>query len=129
TITYAGMLDASAAVSAGLRERGVGAGDVVALLAYNSIDFLTTIFAANHLGAVAMPINWRLAAPEVRYILEHSQARALVCDGDLVALADDAVAGSSELGGLVRVVVGDGGTAGWEPFADLAATTARHPRA
>ena len=40
------------------------------------------IFAANYLGAIAMPINWRLAAPEVRYILEHSQAKALVCDDD-----------------------------------------------
>ena len=42
------------------------------------------MFAANYLGAIAMPINWRLAAPEVRYILEHSEARALVCDEPLV---------------------------------------------
>ena len=40
-----------------------------------------------------MPINWRLAAPEVRYILEHSEARALVCDEALVDLADDATKG------------------------------------
>ena len=52
------------------------------LLSYNSIEFLATIFAANHLGAIAMPINWRLAAPELRFILEHSEARALVCDDD-----------------------------------------------
>ena len=54
-------------------ERGVGPGDVVGLLSYNSIEFLTTIFAANHLGAIAMPINWRLAAEEVRFILDHSR--------------------------------------------------------
>ena len=65
---------------AGLAERGVGRGDVVGLLSYNCPEFLETIFAANYLGAIAMPINWRLAAPEVRYILEHSGARALVCD-------------------------------------------------
>ena len=53
--------------------RGVGFGDVVALLSYNSIEFLATIFAANSLGAIAMPINWRLAAPELRYLLEHSR--------------------------------------------------------
>ena len=40
-----------------------------------------------------MPINWRLAAPEVRYILEHSEARALVCDESLVEVADQATAG------------------------------------
>ena len=62
------------AVAAGLRS-AASAGDVVGLLSYNSIEFLATIFAANHLGAIAMPINWRLAAAEVRFILEHSQAR------------------------------------------------------
>ena len=68
------------ALAGGLHERGVGRGDVVGLLSYNCPEFLETIFAANYLGAIAMPINWRLAAPEVRYILEHSGARALVCD-------------------------------------------------
>ena len=58
------------------RERGVGRGDVVALLTYNCPEFLETVFAANYLGAIAMPINWRLAAPEVRYILDHARARA-----------------------------------------------------
>ena len=65
-VTYRQMADRSAALAAGLQARGVGAGDVVGLLSYNSIEFLETIFAANHLGAIAMPINWRLAAAEVR---------------------------------------------------------------
>ena len=72
--------DWAAALAAGLHDRGVGAGDVVGLLSYNCIEFLETIFAANYLGAIAMPINWRLAAPELRFILDHSEARALVCD-------------------------------------------------
>ena len=87
------MAGAPAALAAGLHERGVGAGDVVGLLSYNCTEFLETIFAANHLGAIAMPVNWRLAAPELRYILDHSEARALVCDEELVALADEAIAG------------------------------------
>jgi acyl-CoA synthetase (AMP-forming)/AMP-acid ligase II len=65
----------------------------VGLLSYNCTEFLETIFAANFLGAIAMPINWRLAAPEVRYILDHSEARALVCDEELVELANDATKG------------------------------------
>ena len=83
--------------------RGVGAGDVVGLLSYNSIEFLATIFAANHLGAIAMPINWRLAAPELRFILEHSEARALVCDDELLDLANEAT--NEMAGDLVRVCV------------------------
>ncbi|HZM29421.1 MAG TPA: AMP-binding protein, partial [Acidimicrobiales bacterium] len=90
TTTYGEMAARAAALAAGLHERGVGRGDVVGLLSYNCPEFLETLFAANYLGAIAMPINWRLAAPEVRYILEHSEARALVCDEALVATADDA---------------------------------------
>jgi fatty-acyl-CoA synthase len=93
TTTYAEMAERSAALAGGLREHGVGPGDVVGLLSYNCPEMLEVVFAANHLGATAMPINWRLAAPEVRYILEHAGAKALVCDDELVALADEATAG------------------------------------
>jgi len=65
TVTYGEMSAHSAALAAGLQKHGVATGDVVALLSYNCIEFLETIFAANHLGAIAMPINWRLAAAEV----------------------------------------------------------------
>jgi acyl-CoA synthetase (AMP-forming)/AMP-acid ligase II len=92
-VTYREMVARAAATAGGLHDRGVGAGDVVALLSYNCTEFLETIFAANYLGAIAMPINWRLAAPEVRYILDHSEARALVCDESLVGLANDATKG------------------------------------
>ena len=101
TVSYGEMAAWSADVAAGLAERGVGRGDVVGLLSYNNVEFLATIFAANHLGAIAMPINWRLAAEEVRFILDHSQARALVCDDALVALADDAI-GRLEGRGILR---------------------------
>src|SRR2546425_70963 len=89
-VTYEEMAARSAALASGLQENGVGAGDVVALLSYNCTEFLETIFAANYLGAIAMPINWRLAAPEVRYILEHSEAKAFVHDESLEDLATKA---------------------------------------
>ena len=82
--TYREMSRRVVALAGGLAGRGVSRGDVVALLSYNCPEFLETLFAANYLGAIAMPINWRLAAPEVRYILDHSEARALVCDETLL---------------------------------------------
>jgi O-succinylbenzoate-CoA ligase len=116
-VTYQAMEEWAAALASGLRRRGVGVGDVVGLLSYNSIEFLATIFAANYAGAIVMPINWRLAAPELQFILEHSQARALVCDGELVELANEA---TSELkDDLVRVAVSTARVAEWERFADL----------
>jgi fatty-acyl-CoA synthase len=96
------------------------------LLSYNSLEFLATIFAANHVGAIAMPINWRLAAAELRFILEHSQARALVCDDALIELANEAT--NPLPGDLVRVCVSTDDVAGWERFADLAAGPRRAAR-
>ena len=93
TISYREMAARAVGLAGGLCERGVGRGDVVALLTYNCPEFLETVFATNYLGAIAMPINWRLAAPEVRYILDHARARALVCDESLIDLANEATDG------------------------------------
>src|SRR3954451_9128141 len=93
TTTYGQLAANAVAFAGGLQRRGVRQGDVVALLSYNCPQFLEALFAANYLGAVAMPINWRLAAPEVRYILEHSGARALMCDESLTGLANEATKG------------------------------------
>jgi acyl-CoA synthetase (AMP-forming)/AMP-acid ligase II len=125
-VTYRQMVDRTRAVASGLAARGIGRGDVVGLLSYNSVEFLTTIFAANHLGAIAMPINWRLAAEEVRYILDHSQARALVCDAELLDLGNQAT-GLLD-GDIVRICVAAATVAGWERFAGLEASNAEVTR-
>ena len=116
SVTYEQMRTWAAVAASGLRARGVGPGDVVGLLSYNNTEFLATIFAANHLGAIAMPINWRLAAPELQFILEHSEARALVCDRDLIDLANDA----TKTLDLARVCISTSAVDGWDLFEDLA---------
>jgi acyl-CoA synthetase (AMP-forming)/AMP-acid ligase II len=126
TTTYREMGERAAALAGGLAEGGVGPGDVVALLSYNCPEFLETVFAANYLGAVAMPINWRLAAPEVRYILEHSGAHALVCDDSLIDLANDATTGIES--SLVRASVSPDLSDGWTTLAALRATSRRTVR-
>ena len=117
--TYGEMAERVRALASGLHGRGVVPGDVVGLLAYNCPEFLQVIFAANALGAIAMPINWRLAAPEVRYILEHSEARVLVCDRELIELADQA---TEELGHpLLQASIGSVAGASWADLAELEA--------
>ncbi len=115
--TYGEMARRVGASAGGLAERGVGPGDVVAILSYNCPEFLEALFAANHLGAIAMPINWRLAAPEVHYILEHSGARALVCDEALLPLADEAADGLPDP--LLRVSIASSDRAGWTSMSAL----------
>jgi fatty-acyl-CoA synthase len=123
TTTYGEMATGAVALASGLSEQGVRRGDVVALLSYNCPEFLETVFAANYLGAIAMPINWRLAAPEVRYLLEHSGARALVCGEPLLDLANEATKGIEST--LVRASVSPSGVPGWTSLADLCATPGR----
>ena len=89
----------------------------MAILSYNCPEFLETVFAANYLGAIAMPINWRLAAPEVRYILEHSGAGALVCDESLFSWPTRRRSASGTA--LVRVCISPVDDAGWTILGDL----------
>jgi fatty-acyl-CoA synthase len=127
TLSYGGMAQRVEELAGGLAARGMGSGDVVAILSYNCPEILETIFAANFLGAIAMPINWRLAAPEVRYILEHSGARALVCDGPLVDLAGQATTGLEA--SLVRACVSPGDVvSGWTTLQELRSSGNRAAR-
>ena len=66
-----------------LAARGIGAGDVVAVLMKNSAAFLELVFATSHIGAVFLPINYRLSADEVGYIVGNSGARILIADEEL----------------------------------------------
>jgi acyl-CoA synthetase (AMP-forming)/AMP-acid ligase II len=127
TTTYGDMAARATALAGGLAARGVGQGDVVGLLSYNCPEFLETLFAANYLGAIAMPINWRLAAPEVRYILDHAEARALVCDGALADLGADATKGLEQT--LVRACVAGPAPDGWTILDEVRHGAHRVPRA
>jgi fatty-acyl-CoA synthase len=124
-LTFAQMETRVRALAGGLAARGVGPGDVVGLLSYNCPEFLQTMFAVNYLGAIVMPINWRLAAPEVQFILSHSGARALVCDEALVELADRAVDGLD--GAPARVCIAQEAAPGWVTLAELEATAPAPP--
>ncbi|MFW0786512.1 AMP-binding protein [Gordonia sp. CPCC 206044] len=71
------------------RRHGVGPGDRVAVLMYNRLEVIESFFAAVRLGAIAVPINFRLVAAEVRYILENSGAKVLVADEPMAGVAKD----------------------------------------
>ncbi|MFT7049403.1 MAG: O-succinylbenzoate-CoA ligase [Halioglobus sp.] len=68
-----------------LVERGVKPGDRVATLLKNGIEFIETYFAVAKIGAVLVPVNWRLVANEISYILSDATATALLYDTDFDA--------------------------------------------
>ncbi len=69
--------------------RGVSAGDRVAILAHNSHRFLEVYWGLAKLGAIAVPLNFRLTTAEMATLLEHSGARVLVVGGDYRQVAAD----------------------------------------
>src|SRR4029077_14342805 len=81
TITWAQIHERVSAVAAALRERGVGAGDRVAIMMTNRPEFLETMFAASAIGAIVVPVNFRLAPDEIAYILTDSRAARVFVTG------------------------------------------------
>ncbi|MFM7274540.1 MAG: AMP-binding protein, partial [Gammaproteobacteria bacterium] len=70
-----------------LRALGVGSGDRIALLMRNDIAWFEATQGAALLGASTVPLNWHLTAPELGWILEDSDARALIVHADLLSEA------------------------------------------
>ncbi|WP_280208741.1 acyl-CoA synthetase [Nocardia cyriacigeorgica] len=108
TFTYADADRRTDQLASGLAGLGVRKGDRVAVLMVNSVEFLESMLACAKLGAILVPINIRLAAAEVGYILRDSGADVLVFSGQFTATVRDALA---EPGVRVRhaVRVGDSG--------------------
>jgi fatty-acyl-CoA synthase len=89
TITYAEMAERARAMAAGLDDLGIGVGERVAMLSHNSARLLTALFGVSGSGRILVPINFRLVAEEVKYIVAHSGARLLLVDPELAdAMAD-----------------------------------------
>src|SRR5258708_32298610 len=86
-ISYAAFDARIRVVGGWLISRGIGPGDVVAVLMKNSAAFLELVFAASHIGAVFLPINYRLSAGEVGFIVGNSSARLLSADEELADIA------------------------------------------
>ena len=81
--TYPELFDRALRASRGLHELGTGAGDRVAVLLRNSLEFLEASIATVPLGASAVPINWHWRGEEIAHVLLDSGAKALVVHADL----------------------------------------------
>jgi fatty-acyl-CoA synthase len=88
-MTWKEVARTARAQGAGLDALGVGMGERVAIVSQNSARLLTSFFGVSGNGRVLVPINFRLNAEEVAYIVEHSGASVLLVDPEL----DDALSG------------------------------------
>jgi acyl-CoA synthetase (AMP-forming)/AMP-acid ligase II len=72
-----------------LADHGVGRGDRVALMMMNSVEFEECYFAIAKLGATAVPLNWRLVADELAFIIGDAGATTMVFGSEFVAVVED----------------------------------------
>jgi fatty-acyl-CoA synthase len=84
-LTHLELFDRVNALAAALRDRGIGEGDIVALLLSNRPEFLESALAVNRVGAAFLPLNVRLAEPEIEYIVRHADAAAIVTEPGFAA--------------------------------------------
>jgi long-chain acyl-CoA synthetase len=118
--TWSETADRVARIAGGLKDVGVGPGDRVAILALNSDRYFELLYAIPWLGAVMVPLNTRLATPEIRYILDDSGARVLFVDSAMHAHAA-ALAGQMPTVEAMFFLDDDAPPAGSRPYEELAA--------
>jgi fatty-acyl-CoA synthase len=81
TLTYAAFAERIAAAARALKSQlGVGRGDRVAILSLNHPDYLVLLYACARLGAMLVPLNWRLAVPEQVFILSDASVKVLLVE-------------------------------------------------
>ncbi|TKJ18526.1 long-chain fatty acid--CoA ligase [Blastococcus sp. CCUG 61487] len=81
--TYAELDRRVTRLARALRERGVGTGDRIAVLSLNGMETWEAYLAGVRLGAIVVPVNFRLVADEVAYVLTDSGAKVLIVDPPL----------------------------------------------
>jgi len=84
-ITFAELLHRIERTAGFLAAQGIGPDDVVAVVMKNSAAFLELAFAVSHLGAIFLPINFRLVADEVEYITGNAEAKLVFADAEFAA--------------------------------------------
>jgi fatty-acyl-CoA synthase len=122
-ISYAEFAAMVERITAALAASGIRRGDCAAFLGFNSPEMLALLFACARLGALFMPLNWRLAAPEHRQMLQDCPPRVLIVEPDFIAQTNsigDALTGI----GLVAFGASAPGWMTWDEFLGRSATPA-----
>ncbi|MCA0144295.1 long-chain-fatty-acid--CoA ligase [Blastococcus sp. LR1] len=124
--SYGELDDRVTRLARALRDRGVRTGDRVAVLALNGMETWESYLAGVRLGAIVVPVNFRLVADEVAYALTDSGAVALVVDTTLAPLAAKAREQAPEV--RTVLVIGDGAAGpGSESYEEALASAGSEP--
>ena len=125
-VTWSQLDERTNRVATGLAGIGLRQGDRVGILSTNCLEYLEVAIAGYKVGTILVPLNVRLTAPELRYIIDHAGCRAVVAHGDLAGLAEAALDLSEQDEPPLRIGLADGFGTSYE---DLQASPAVDPDA
>ena len=95
SLTFSQWNDRTCRLANALRGLGLSKGDRFCVLAYNSLEWLEVYFAASKAGLICVPINFRLAGPEVGFIVENAGAAAMIVQDELAGVIEEIRSGLS----------------------------------
>ena len=96
---------------------GIGKGDRVAIIAPNSHQFLETFYATAAIGAIIVPVNYRLIPSDFEYILQHSGAKAVLVDAEYLGMVDEIRSSAPTVEHFIAIPYGDAQiSAGWMDY-------------
>jgi fatty-acyl-CoA synthase len=87
TTTWGELDRRVSALAAALSRRGVGFGDRVLILMLNRTEFVESFLAINSLGAIAVPVNFRMTPPEIAFLVSDCEARVVITEAVLAGVA------------------------------------------
>jgi acyl-CoA synthetase (AMP-forming)/AMP-acid ligase II len=122
-LTFAQWNQRACRLASALLGLGLKKGNRVAVLAYNRVEWMEIYVAAAKAGVVAVPVNFRLVAPEIKYIAEHCEARAFIVEDDLVRSVDP-VRGELKIPAANWIHLGASPPSGWSDYEALIAGAA-----
>ena len=123
-ITHAAYRVRAGRLAAALADAGIRPGDRLGVVSQNNLEFVDLYGAAARLGAILVPINWRLSADEVAYVLADAALKIVIADAANMPLLQTAQPGLP----MVERWYGIGGASGaFAPFAGLLAGAGASP--
>ena len=125
-LTFAQWNSRACRLANALAGMGLRKGDRVAVLAYNRVEWMEIYIALAKAGFVTVPINFRLVEPEIKYIAEHCQARALIVQDELADRVEG-LRGKLDIDERAWIRIGRDTPKGWTGYEALIASAADTP--
>ncbi len=120
TVTYAEYKNQVDRLATGLSQAGIGKGDRIGVLGKNSLEFFLVYGGAAALGAIVLPVSWRLSADEVCFNLNDCQPKILFADTEYQAMLDGKRGELPSIGAVFNLRGDLGGASSFAALMDVA---------